>query len=182
MNVKSLCLAILAEGEATGYEIRKLSTEGKFAYFVEASFGSIYPALAKLQAEGLVTVRVVTQDGRPAKKLYALTESGHAAFIAMLHEPLADDVFRSEFLLFSFYAKHLPRSLVRQRIAERLERFDTEIARVRDMQDKIHAKGCHQWTADFGLACLEFTRTYLITHQADLIAEAQDDNPALAAE
>ena len=57
MSVRTLCLAILNFGDATGYEIRKLSTGGKFRYFIEASFGSIYPTLARLEAEGLVTVR-----------------------------------------------------------------------------------------------------------------------------
>ena len=67
MNVKTLCLAILYDENATGYEIRKLSVEGEYAYFVEASFGSIYPALAKLEEEGLVTSQVELQDGKPAK-------------------------------------------------------------------------------------------------------------------
>jgi len=46
MSVRGLCLAILSYGDATGYEIRKESTEGRFSYFDDASFGSIYPALA----------------------------------------------------------------------------------------------------------------------------------------
>ena len=44
MNVRTICLAILYDGEATGYEIRKLSVEGEYSYFIDASFGSIYPA------------------------------------------------------------------------------------------------------------------------------------------
>ena len=49
MNVRTLCLSILYEEEASGYDIRRMCTEGNFAYFVEASYGSIYPALAKLE-------------------------------------------------------------------------------------------------------------------------------------
>ena len=41
MSVRTLCLAILSFGDATGYEIRKLSTEGRYSYFVDASFGSV---------------------------------------------------------------------------------------------------------------------------------------------
>lgn len=41
MNVRTLCLSVLYEGEATGYDIRRMCTEGEFAYFIEASFGSI---------------------------------------------------------------------------------------------------------------------------------------------
>ena len=69
MNVRTLCLSILYEGEATGYEIRRLCVEGECSYFIEASFGSIYPALAKLEDENLVTSRTEQQSGKPAKKV-----------------------------------------------------------------------------------------------------------------
>ncbi len=52
MSVRSLCLAILSFGDATGYEIRKESTEGRFSYFDDASFGSIYPALRVWNRKG----------------------------------------------------------------------------------------------------------------------------------
>lgn len=51
MNVRTLCLSVLYEGKATGYEIRRLCVEGESSYFIEASFGSIHPALAKLEEE-----------------------------------------------------------------------------------------------------------------------------------
>jgi PadR family transcriptional regulator AphA len=75
MSVRGLCLAILSGGDATGYEIRKESTEGRFSYFDDASFGSIYPALARLEAEGMVTVREEPQAGKPARKVYSITDS-----------------------------------------------------------------------------------------------------------
>ena len=78
MNVRTICLAILYDGDSTGYEIRKLSVEGEYSYFVDASYGAIYPALAKLEADKLVTSRVEQQDGKPAKKIYSLTPLGTA--------------------------------------------------------------------------------------------------------
>ena len=53
MNVRTLCLGVLSFGEATGYEIKKEIEEGPFSHFIEASFGSIYPALTQLLGEGL---------------------------------------------------------------------------------------------------------------------------------
>ncbi|MEM7464992.1 MAG: PadR family transcriptional regulator, partial [Pseudomonadota bacterium] len=52
MNVRTLILAILNKQDASGYEIKKLSSEGRFSYFVDISFGSIYPTLARLEEEG----------------------------------------------------------------------------------------------------------------------------------
>jgi len=54
MNTQSLILAVLNFGDATGYEIKKQSTEGAFSFFVDISYGTIYPTLAKLEAEELV--------------------------------------------------------------------------------------------------------------------------------
>ena len=65
MNVRTVCLAILQFGDATGYEIKKMSTEERFAFFVDASFGSIYPALSRLQDDGCVTVREEYESGKP---------------------------------------------------------------------------------------------------------------------
>ena len=87
MNVRTLCLSILYNGEASGYDIRRMCTEEEFAYFVEASYGSIYPALAKLEEDGLVTSRTEQQDGKPAKKIYSITDAGRDAFVAALGEP-----------------------------------------------------------------------------------------------
>src|SRR5690554_385945 len=104
MNVKTLCLSILYYGEASGYDIRRLCTEEEFAYFVEASFGSIYPALARLEEEGCVTSRTEQQTGKPARKVYSITETGRRIFAEELAEPLGEDIFRSPFLLFARFA------------------------------------------------------------------------------
>jgi PadR family transcriptional regulator AphA len=66
MNVSTLCLAILNFGEASGYDIRKMSTEGTFSHFVDASYGAIYPALERLESEGKVEQRMEQQVGKPA--------------------------------------------------------------------------------------------------------------------
>ena len=67
MNIRTLCLGILSLGEASGYEIKKDIEEGLFGHFIEASFGSIYPALNQLAAEGHVTVREQEQTGKQVR-------------------------------------------------------------------------------------------------------------------
>ena len=69
MNVRTLCLGVLTAGEASGYEIKKDIEEGMFSHFIDASFGSIYPALTQLAGEGLLTVRAEEQTGKPDKKV-----------------------------------------------------------------------------------------------------------------
>ncbi|MFT6657910.1 helix-turn-helix transcriptional regulator [Maritalea sp.] len=182
MNVRTVCLAILTQGETTGYEIRKRSTEGDFSYFLEASFGSIYPALSKLEEDKLVTSRVQPQAGKPAKRVYSITPLGRETFINSLFEDLNHDVFRSEFLLFLRFAEELPCELVEKRILERISKVDEEIASIKEMGADLEAKA-DRWVLDYGLTCLCQARDYLVEHKSEIIAMAQRvDAAAKAAE
>jgi DNA-binding PadR family transcriptional regulator len=180
MNVKNICLAILYDGEATGYEIRKLSVEGEYSYFIDASYGSIYPALAKLEAEELVTSRVEHQDGKPAKKIYSITAAGRSAFISSLFDDLEEDDFRSEFLLFVRFASELPASLVETRLNERVEQINTMLADF-DELSKDHAHPGDDWVIAYGRTCLVAARDYIQAHRGELIALARPDTGSAAA-
>ena len=84
MNIRTLCLGILSRGDATGYEIKKMAEEGLFSHFIEASFGSIYPALKKLEEEGLIRMKLEIQENAPNRKVYTITEAGKQTFLNSL--------------------------------------------------------------------------------------------------
>ena len=185
MNVRTLCLSILYTQDASGYEIRKMCTEGECSYFVEASFGSIYPALARLEDDGLVTGSIAHQTGKPSKKVYSITDAGRTAFVDALFEPLGEDVYRSPFLLFAHFAHLLPANLVRTRIEERLAEMESEIAELRTIEKhlesgtgRLPASGHTNdaWVVRYGIAVLELAQNYLRDHMSDLIASAAPDN------
>src|SRR5689334_22811835 len=149
MNVRAIRLAILYDGDSTGYEIRKLSTEGEYSYFVDASFGAIYPALAKLETDGLVTSHTEQQDGKPTKKIYSITALGRREFINSLFDQLGEDEYRSEFLLFARFASELPQSLVQVRLRERLASLDAAIEEMERLSTN-HTQPADRWIIDYG--------------------------------
>src|ERR1700759_279345 len=112
MDVRTICLGILPRGDATGYEIKNLFQDDGYQHFVEASFGSIYPALNRLTEEGLVSVREEAQEKRPDRKVYSITPAGRSAFIASLLNPLPEDRHRSPFVFAMLFAELLPQSHV----------------------------------------------------------------------
>ncbi|MEM5584156.1 helix-turn-helix transcriptional regulator [Roseibium sp. AS2] len=181
MSVRSLCLAILSFGDATGYEIRKESTEGRFSYFEDASFGSIYPALARLEAEGMVTVREEPQAGKPARKVYSITEAGRTEFITSLCEPQAPDTFKSPFLLIALNAAKLPPEIVRRALERRKAQVLEEL---RLLTGPDHDQECahpgSNWTREYGIACMNFTLAHLEEHGDALIKIAEDAARPLA--
>lgn len=172
MNVRTICLAILYDGDATGYEIRKLSVEGEYSYFIDASYGAIYPALARLEQDMLVTSRVENQDGRPAKKIYSITPLGRTEFIQSLFEKLEEDDFRSEFLLFLRFASELPQSLVEQRLDERMAEIKATLADFDRLKNE-HPHPGDSWVIDYGRTCMQAAHDYIQAHRGELIALAR---------
>ena len=182
MNVKTLCLSILYEGEATGYDIRQLCVDGECAYFVEASFGSIYPALAKLEDEGLVTSRTQQQSGKPAKKVYSITDAGRTAFADELSGPLGDDVFRSPFLLFARFAHILPRDLVETRANEFLQQTTESHSKLERAFAQRSGNVADAWVINYGRAIMEVAERHMRSHMHELITLARAEPNKDAAE
>ncbi len=74
-----LILRLLADRESYGYElVQRLHDVG----LAGISDGSVYPALARLEREGLIGSRLVASTSGPARKYYRPTPDGYAA----LHE------------------------------------------------------------------------------------------------
>ncbi len=187
MNVRTLCLAILYCGDATGYEIKKMSIEGKYSHFVDASFGSIYPALTRLEQDGLVTFREETTPGKPARKVYSISESGQETFEQSLHESPQPDIFRSEFLLIAMFAHILPREVVNRALDTHMAHLEGEIAHLQEIvamkSEPEFVDTGSKWAVAYGLAGLSASLEQLNATRDELEnLSAQDDAAPVAAE
>ncbi|MEM6382452.1 MAG: PadR family transcriptional regulator [Pseudomonadota bacterium] len=182
MNVRTLCLAILHHQDATGYEIRKLSTEGKYAYFVDASFGSIYPALAKLEDDGLVTSRQEQQPSKPPRKVYMINEAGREELRLQLREAPTPDIYRSEFLLVGMCSDLLDPVDVQRALAMHTRQIEDKLVKINEMEQSM--KGQPQsWLVDFGRHCVQAHLDWVIENRERIIsASAAADTVQTAAE
>ncbi|MEM7301622.1 MAG: PadR family transcriptional regulator [Pseudomonadota bacterium] len=167
MNIRTVCLAILNHHDATGYEIRKLSLEGEYSYFVDASFGSIYPALAKLEAEHLVTSREEVQSGKPPRKVYSITEAGRIAFRDALRQPPQKDQFKSEFLLIAMCAPMMRCEDLSRTIDIRIEQLQAELDIIRNASGEFQTPA-GAWTTRYGRTCITTSLEHLIKHRHEL--------------
>ena len=132
IDVRTICLGLLSRGPTTGYEIKKSFEEGPIGYFLEASFGAIYPALGRLTEEGLVDLKIEAQDGKPDRKVYSLTVRGRAAFEESLRVDPGPDRFRSEFLFLLLFADHIPPNHLRHLIDARLADYRCKLRQLEE--------------------------------------------------
>ncbi len=154
MNVRTLCLGVLSAGEASGYEIKKEIEEGLFSHFIEASFGSIYPALTQLAGEGLVTVRAEEQYGKPDKKVYAITPSGRDALARAISVVPARDKYKSEFLFQMLLQEFISRDVMLVAIDKQLTELKGELARIAECRTAASGHAGAEFVSDYGEAVL----------------------------
>ena len=168
MNIRTLCLGILSFQEASGYEIKKEIEEGMFSHFIDASFGSIYPALSQLNLEGLVTVRAEEQTGRPDKKVYSVTEAGRAALAKGLLVIPARDKYKSEFLFEMLFKDMVPAAHVRLAIEKQLHDLREDIGRMSECRQLGSVPEGQEFCMGYGEAVLSASIKYLEAKLADM--------------
>src|SRR5687767_3605870 len=91
----------------TAYDLKKMS-EQSLAHFWHESYGNLYPRLAQLQADGLVTARKERRESAPDAIVYRITSRGRRELAAWLREPAAAERIRSELLLKVFFGTQAP--------------------------------------------------------------------------
>lgn len=176
MNIRTICLAILAHGEASGYDLKKHWEDGPFFHLGGASFGSIYPALAKLEQEGLVASREETQPGKPPRRVYALTPAGSAAFLDEMRTPPERDVFRSHFGIITLCAPFLPRETIARAIDERLKQQRAEVAALEPVL-AAEQQTTTGWLVDWGITQFKSEIAFLEKNRSRIEALAGTAKP-----
>jgi DNA-binding PadR family transcriptional regulator len=87
-------LGLVSGKPASGYGLRKIFATTPMGIFSDSP-GAIYPALARLEAQGLVRGRVEESAGLRSRKLFRLTARGTTALARWLSAAVtADDVAR----------------------------------------------------------------------------------------
>jgi DNA-binding PadR family transcriptional regulator len=176
MDVRTICLGILSRGDATGYEIKKLFDDDGYQHFVEASFGSIYPALGRLTEEGLVSVREELQEKRPDRKVYSITDKGRAAFLSALMKPLPEDRHRSPFVFAMLFSHLLPQPRVVEMLDTYIEKSEATLAQMMEPKATAQTDG-EQFVIGYGkavyTAMLKFLRNYRARIKNDVAQAAE---------
>lgn len=74
-DLEALILGVLDIGPAHGYEIaRRIEEFG--GENLKTTEGLLYPALHRLERLGVLAAKWEAQEGKPDRRVYALTESG----------------------------------------------------------------------------------------------------------
>ena len=125
--LRLVILALLADEPNSGYGLgRALAKERNHVW--SANTQQIYAELAKLDSDGLLSVKITKLQNRPTKKVYSLNRAGHAELRYFLIEKEPGVVApKDELLVHILAARHAPQAVL-SRLAERSNRLERQIA------------------------------------------------------
>jgi DNA-binding PadR family transcriptional regulator len=150
MDIKSILLGFLTRQPLTGYELKKRFSIS-FSFFSGLSYGSIYPALKKMEQEGLVLQQVKIQNGAPNRKVYTITAEGRKAFIEALKEPTPWEMPKNTFLTRLFFFAQLTPEERKVAARAHLESLEETQRQMKSIQSEIETRADY-----FQLQCYHF--------------------------
>ena len=139
MDIKSILLGFLTRQPLTGYDLKKRFSIS-FSFFSGASYGSIYPALKKMEREGLVTQQLEIQDGAPNRKVYSITAAGRKVFFEALTAPFPWEMPKQPFLTRLFFFSHLSPEAGKAAVGSHLESLKETQRALKSTRSEIEAR------------------------------------------
>ncbi|MEN8194752.1 MAG: PadR family transcriptional regulator [Bacteroidota bacterium] len=97
----NIILGFLQTKKLTAYDIKK-AMEQSISYFYSNSFGSINPALKKLEKQQYVVCKEVIENSR-VKKYYKITKAGREVYSNWIKEPISIGRIKEESLVRLFF-------------------------------------------------------------------------------
>lgn len=128
-----LVLGVLSlSGPAHGHEIRRTARMVNVEAWSGVRVGSVYNAINRLAAEGLIEAVRTEREGRlPARTVYAITEAGERELVALRHQALTRLEFGNDpFGLGLWLASALPRDELAETVRARAEQL-------RELRDSV---------------------------------------------
>jgi DNA-binding PadR family transcriptional regulator len=134
MSLRYALLALLIDGEATGYELAK-RFDRSVANFWHALPQQLYAEMTRMEDDGLVEGEVVVQTTRPNKRVFSMTERGHEALRAWVGEDARPTGIKDELLIRVYAADLVNTDALRGSIEAALEAHQEKLSKYKALRE-----------------------------------------------
>jgi PadR family transcriptional regulator AphA len=110
VSLKHAIMVLLETEAGSGYDLLKRFKQ-RLGFFWQASHQQIYQQLKVMHQAGFIDCTVETQQGKPDRKIYAMTKAGHKELLAWLNKACKPQKINDS-LLVKLYGGHLVNNAV----------------------------------------------------------------------
>lgn len=150
MRLRYAILGLLTIKPQSGYDLGQ-AFASSIAHFWHADQSQIYRTIKQLESDGSVTTEVISQTGRPNRRVHSPTDSGIDELDAWLASPLEEEHPKEPFLARLFFASRLGADAVERLLDER----ESTISETLDALRAISPRS-DDWEAELRTATLLF--------------------------
>ena len=134
-------LGCVAFQPMSGYDIKKY-IECSLGNFWKISFGQIYPILNRLEENQLVTSKLESQEGKPDRKVFTITEAGLAALREYLAKPIEVNNMKNELLLKLFFGSFSETSIMRKHLEDAKVAVSSKMKELEKISEQFSGDTC----------------------------------------
>jgi len=133
--INNIILGLLSKKKLTTYDI-KLAMDKSISKFYSNSFGSINPAIKKLEKNKMISCTEVVENSR-LKKVYKITQKGKENYSNWIKEPIKQGRFKDEVLIRIFFLADSDKEQQNKHIQDYLEELDTSKIQLEQTKEEI---------------------------------------------
>lgn len=133
-----IILGFLMGCAASGYDLKQYMAEST-SYFFDASYGSIYPALKRLEEKKLILSEEKVTGGK-FKKLYSITEEGRSVFLSWLKQPVRFAKTRLDYLVPFFFYEYLDPITAKQNLELFIETASLGLEELKAQKEELNIR------------------------------------------
>jgi len=154
-------LGMLSIHPMSGYDMRQLMQKSTQNFWSESD-GQLYPNLAKLTQQKLITCKIAKQNNVRDKKTYSITAIGKKALKHWLEQEAETSLVRNEFMLKLFFGANVAAEIIREHIQAHRYQTKAKLTQLAETKKNLtdkHAKSPHfpywQMTLQYGIRIAE---------------------------
>ncbi|MGD1913006.1 MAG: PadR family transcriptional regulator [Rivularia sp. (in: cyanobacteria)] len=135
MSLTHAILASLIERSCSGYDLAK-QFNGSVGFFWQASHQQIYSELSKLNQLGWIKSEIITQEGRPDKKIYSVTQQGFVQLQEWIAKPCEPIAVKDDLLVKIFSGYIVSENTILQELERHRKAHVEKLSIYKDLEQK----------------------------------------------
>lgn len=133
--INNIILGLLSKKELTTYDI-KLAMDKSISKFYSNSFGSINPAIKKLEKNKMITCSELVENSR-LKKIYQITQKGKESYTNWTKEPIKQGRLKDEVLIRIFFLADSDKEQQKKLIQDYLDELNSSKIELEQTKEDI---------------------------------------------
>ena len=135
MSLSHAILVSLCNSSSSGYDLAK-QFDGSVGFFWKATHQQIYRELRKLEERCWIKAEEITQQGRPDKKVFSITDLGKQSLQEWITQPTEMSPVKEEFLVKLFAGYLVPKEIMIRELQRQRQQHSERLLIYQDIQAK----------------------------------------------